>query len=70
MRTGTADSAVPQPIIRVGRTTAGGSQLNVNSANTISYGVYRVGVVATDSAGGRVQIQAQFTVPEGSQSYQ
>jgi hypothetical protein len=68
-RTGTVDSAVPQPILRVGRTTTGGSQLNVNAANTFSYGVYRVGVVATDSAGGRAQIQAQFTVPEGSSSY-
>ena len=69
-RSGTADTAVPQPILRVGRTSTSGSQLNVNAANTISYGVYRVSVVATDSAGGRAQLQSQLTVPEGALGYQ
>lgn len=68
-RTGTVASSVPQPVLRVGRTTADGSQLNINSANSFSRGVYRVGVVAQDSGGGRAQLQAQFTVPEGSASY-
>ena len=64
------DLTLPQPILRVGRTSTSGSQLNVNAANTISYGVYRVSVVATDSAGGRAQLQSQLTVPEGALGYQ
>lgn len=68
-RTGSTDTAAALPPLRVGRTVGSGSQLNVNAANTTSYGVYRVGVVATDSSGGQTQLQAQFTVPEGSASY-
>ncbi len=68
-RTGSTQTTVPQPVMRVGRTTAPGSQLNINSANTMSFGVYRAGVVALDSGGGRAQLQAQFIVAEGSMSY-
>ncbi len=68
-RTGNTQSTVPQPVMRVGRTMAAGSQLNINSANTLSFGVYRAGVVALDSGGGRAQLQAQFIIPEGSMSY-
>ena len=67
--TGTADNAVPQAIFKVGSTQGAKSQLNVNSANTYAYGVYRTGVAAADSAGGRAQVQAQFTVPEGAAGY-
>ncbi len=67
VRTGTADNDVPQPIRRVGRSRAGA--LNVNSANTFSFGIYRADVVATDPAGGRVELQAQLSVSEGSDSY-
>ena len=71
-RTGTADNATPQPILRVGRTRSSGSQLNVGAAGSFSYGVYRVGVVASDPGGGGAGIaalQAQITVPEGSAGY-
>ena len=69
-RSGTIDNPVAQPIMRVGTTVASGSQLNVNSSNTTSYGVYRIGIVATDAGGGRAQVQAQITVAEGGGSYQ
>ena len=68
-RTGTTQTAIPQAVMRVGTAAAPGSQLNINSSNTISFGVYRAGVVASDSGGGRAQIQAQFIVPEGAASY-
>jgi len=69
VRTGTADSAVAMPIRKVGTATGGGGQLNIGSAATQSYGIYRASIVATDSGGGRTQIQAQFRVPEGATSY-
>ena len=69
VRTGDTQTTVPQPVLRVGRTTAPGSQLNINSSNTLSFGVYRAGVVASDSGGGRAQLQAQFIVPEGAAGY-
>lgn len=68
-RSGTADSALPLPPLRVGRTGSEGSMLNVGAAGANSYGVYRVGVVATDASGGQTQLNAQFTVPEGSAGY-
>ena len=68
-RTGNTQTSVPQAVMRVGRTTSPGSQLNVNSSNTLSFGVYRTGVVATDSGRGSVQLQAQYLIPEGAVSY-
>ncbi|MEE9278672.1 MAG: pilus assembly PilX N-terminal domain-containing protein [Myxococcota bacterium] len=69
VRTGTADNDAPQDIRRVGRSRQEGGALNVNSANTYTFGIYRADVVATDPAGGRVELQAQLSVSEGSDNY-
>ncbi len=69
VRTGTADNDVPQEVRRVGRSRQEGGALNVNSANTYTFGIYRADVVATDPAGGRVELQAQLSVSEGSDNY-
>ena len=69
VRTGTADNAVPQSIRLVGHARQEGGALNVNSANTFTFGIYRADVVATDPTGGRVELQAQYSVSEGTDSY-
>jgi hypothetical protein len=69
VQTGTPDSASPEPIYKVGRASGQGSQLNLGSGYTQSYGIYRASVVATHPSGARAQIQAQFLVPEGSPTY-
>ena len=69
VRTGTADSAAPLPILKVGIAPGAGGQLNIGSGFTQSWGIYRASVVATSASGGRSQIQAQFLVPEGSPTY-
>ncbi len=69
VRTGTVDSTVPQPVLRVGAAPGGGSQLNIGSGGTQSYGVYRASIVAADAGGSQSQIQAQFRIAEGSASY-
>ena len=69
VRSGTADTTVPQPILRVGTAAGGGGQLNIGSSATQSYGVYRVSIVARDSGGSQAQVQAQFRVPEGAAGY-
>jgi len=69
VRTGSVDSTVPQPVVRVGSAPGGGSQLNIGSAGTQSYGVYRASVVSSDAGGAQAQIQAQFRIAEGSGSY-
>lgn len=68
VRTGTADNDVPYKIPRVGFHKADGA-LNVNSPNSYTFGIYRADVVATDPAGGRVELQAQISVSEGSEGY-
>ena len=62
IRTGTADNAVPQEIVRIKSVIREGNQLNVNSANTFTTGIYRADVTAVDPTGGTVEIQAQFAV--------
>ena len=69
IRTGTADNAVPQEIVRIKSVRREGNQVNVNSANTFTSGIYRADVTAVDPTGGTVEIQAQFTVLEGGDSY-
>lgn len=69
IRTGEAKSPVAQAIQRVSKGNVEGMQLNVNSAGSFSYGIYRTGMVATDSTGGVVELQAQYSVNEGSDSY-
>ena len=69
VRTGTSDNAVPQEIRLVGRTRREGDQLNVNAGNTFSFGIYRADVVATDPVGGRAELQAQYRVSEGADTY-
>ena len=69
VRTGTVDDPTPQIVQRVGRTSGSVQQINVNAAGTISYGIYRVGVVAHEAGGGRAQVQAQITIAEGSAGY-
>jgi Tfp pilus assembly protein PilX len=69
IRTGTAETTVPQAIQRVSKGNLEGFQLNVNSAGSFSYGIYRTGIVATDTTGGVVELQAQYSVNEGSDSY-
>ncbi len=69
VRTGSIDSSTSVPIQKVGTTYGEGGQINVNSPNTFSYGVYRTGVVVTDPGGGNVQLQAQYSVLEGASSY-
>ena len=69
IRTGTADNATPQAIARLGTVRRDGDQVNVNSANSFSYGIYRADVAAVDPGGGSVELQAQFMVNEGSDSY-
>jgi type II secretory pathway pseudopilin PulG len=69
VRTGSIDSSTSVPIQKVGTTYQEGGQINVNSPNTFSYGVYRTGVVVTDPGGGNVQLQAQYSVLEGASSY-
>ena len=69
IRTGTADNATPQAIARLGSIRKDGDQVNVNSANSFSYGIYRADVSAVNPGGGSVEIQAQFIVNEGSDSY-
>ena len=69
VRTGTANNAVPQEIQFVGRARREGDQLNINAGNTFSFGIYRTDVVATDPVGGRVELQAQYRVSEGSDTY-
>ena len=69
VRTGTADNAVPQEIRLVGRARRDGDQLNINAGNTFSFGLYRSDVLATDPVGGRVELQAQYRVSEGADTY-
>jgi len=69
VRTGTAETSVPQAIQRVSKGSMEGFQLNVNASGSFSYGVYRTGIVATDTTGGVVELQAQYSVNEGSDSY-
>ena len=69
VRTGTANNAAPQEISFVGRARREGDQLNINAGNTFSFGIYRTDVVATDPVGGRVELQAQYRVSEGSDTY-
>ncbi len=69
VRTGTSDNAVPQEIRLVGRARREGDQLNVNAGNTFSFGIYRADVLATDPVGGRAELQAQYRVSEGADTY-
>ena len=69
VRTGTGDNAVPQEIHLVGRARREGDQLNINAGNTFSFGLYRTDAVAMDPVGGRVELQAQYRVNEGSDTY-
>ena len=69
VRTGSTSSAVPQEILLVGRARRDGDQLNINSSNTFTFGIYRTDVVATDPVGGRVELQAQYRVSEGADTY-
>ncbi len=69
VRTGTTDNDVPQEIRLVGHSRQKGGALNVNSPNTYTFGIYRADVVATDPAGGNVELQAQLSVSEGSDNY-
>ena len=69
VRTGTANNAAPQVIQFVGRARRDGDQLNLNTGNTFSFGIYRTDLVATDPVGGRVELQAQYRVSEGSDTY-
>jgi Tfp pilus assembly protein PilX len=69
IRTGEAENPVAQAIQRVSKGNVEGFQLNVNSAGSFSYGIYRTGLVATDNTGGVVELQAQYSVNEGSDSY-
>ncbi len=69
VRTGTANNAAPQEIQFVGRARREGDQLNINAGNTFSFGIYRTDVVATDPVGGRVELQAQYRVSEGTDTY-
>jgi len=69
IRTGEAKSPVAQAIQRVSKGNIEGMQLNINSAGSFAYGIYRTGMVATDSTGGVVELQAQYSVNEGSDSY-
>ena len=69
VRTGTGDNSVPQDIHLVGRARREGDQLNINSGNTFSFGLYRTDAVALDAVGGRVELQAQYRVSEGSDTY-
>lgn len=65
-RTGTADNAAATPPQAVGYGTADGDQLNIGAANSYIRTIYRVDTVAQDPAGGRVELQAQFSVREGA----
>jgi Tfp pilus assembly protein PilX len=69
VRTGEASNPVAQAIQRVGKGNVEGFQLNVNSAGSFAYGIYRTGMVATDSTGGVVELQAQYSVNEGADTY-
>ncbi len=69
VRTGTADSDVPQSVQLVRRVRREGNQLNVNAGNAFSAGIYRVDILATDPAGGRVELQAQYSIDEGQDGY-
>jgi Tfp pilus assembly protein PilX len=69
IRTGEAKTPVAQAIQRVSKGNVEGMQLNINSAGSFSFGVYRTGMVASDSTGGVVELQAQYSVNEGSDSY-
>lgn len=65
-RTGTAENAAATPPQAVGYGTADGDQLNIGAANSYVRSIYRVDAVAEDPAGGRVELQAQFSVREGA----
>jgi Tfp pilus assembly protein PilX len=69
IRSGNSENPVAQPILRLGRAKCRGCPLNVNAANSIAYGIYRTGLVATDQGGGVVELQAQYSVNEGAGSY-
>ena len=69
VRTGSTSSAVPQEILLVGRARRDGDQLNINSSNTFTFGIYRTEVLATDPVGGSVELQAQYRVSEGADTY-
>jgi Tfp pilus assembly protein PilX len=69
IRTGNSENPVAQPVLRLGRARSSGFALNVNAANSIAYGIYRTGLVATDTGGGVVELQAQYSVSEGAGSY-
>ena len=69
VRTGTVDNAAPQPVTRIRGIAPKGGALNVNSPNSFVLGIYRADVLATDPVGGRVELQVQLAVNEGSPSY-
>jgi hypothetical protein len=63
--TGTADSAVAQPLEQKESVVPSGYSLNIGD-DRFRYRIYRASVVASDSGGGNVQIQAQYKVKEES----
>ncbi len=69
VRTGTVDNATAQPVTRIRGIAPKGGALNVNSPNSFVLGIYRADVLATDPVGGRVELQVQLAVNEGSPSY-
>ncbi len=69
VRTGTVDNATAQPVTRIRGIAPKGGALNVNSPNSFILGIYRADVLATDPVGGRVELQVQLAVNEGSPSY-
>ncbi len=64
VRTGTADTAAAQDI-KTFKSSADG-MANIGAKNTMIEGLYRANVVATDSSGGVVEVQAQYRVSLGS----
>ena len=69
IRTGEAQNPVAQAIQRIGKGNIEGFSLNMNSAGSFAYGIYRTGMVATDNTGGVVELQAQYSVNEGADTY-
>lgn len=63
VRTGTVDSAVPQPIERKDAKTPDGYTLNAGEQPWV-WRIYRATVVASDQGGGNVQVQTQYRVKE------
>ena len=69
IRSGNSETVAAQPIPTIGNVMPEGEQLNVGSRSTFHFAAYRTNIVATDPGQGVAEIQGQYRVLLGSNTY-